>query len=167
VHDGGDPVHRLLDPLAGRQVAGQVPDAVLVRPAVPGEDPDVKTGFLQARDEAAAEGPGATGDQDGQRHDSLPLSHAAGCIVHGDDVPRPPHVTARLALGVGPGQVQGGAGPGGEAFGFVLGLSADGGGELGEGLDGDLEAAALEVWRQVPSMRPRASRTGESQPCGR
>ena len=64
VQDGPDAVHRGPGPLAAGQVAGQVADAFLVRPAVPAEHADLAAGVPQARDEPPSEGAGPAGDQD-------------------------------------------------------------------------------------------------------
>ena len=54
--DGLDAVHRGLEPFAGRQIAGQVADAVLVRPAAPAEHSDVVPGVPQPRDDLPPQG---------------------------------------------------------------------------------------------------------------
>jgi hypothetical protein len=60
-----------------------------------------------------------------------------------------------------PGEVEGGAGPGGEAFGFGGGLAADPGGEPGERLDGDRQPASHWSGRvkqtRCPSLGPKHS----------
>lgn len=75
--DGG------LDALTGEEVAGDVGDAVRVRAGAAGEDPHLVAGRPQQRDDVAAEGARAAGDQEGGgggrgvRHDYCSRGHGA------------------------------------------------------------------------------------------